>query len=377
MVALPRVEVVEAGDILLTSNVFSDDRMGLKQSGVIRRMTGGRFSHALICSSPPVFVEAIGTGVSTLSLVRCFAHDVANVRLLRYPDRTVARKAAKLAQYEIGRDYSVARAVRSVFPARILDRVDDHGIFCSALVAQVFISAGASLFGKTPVDRTTPATLDKLSGLIDLTSTAFRSGLMPRNAETMSALDGDRAPTLSARQTELSADCARAVWPMVEVLIAGYPEAGLAAQPAFYSILKLLTEAIDRRDAVPADRRDAFDRDVRALDRGLATSLRGGELAALLTEIENVDGKGMMMAIAQSFAEKPDVDLDGMQGMLKAGIVQLDERNEAIDAWERWGPSRSEALALYLPIERSAAAGIVRRNQAAREILERNGRVIT
>lgn len=375
MVSLPRVEVVEPGDILLTSNIFSDDRVGLKQSGLIRRMTGGRFSHALICSSPPVFVEAIGTGVSTLSLARCYTNDVANVRLLRYPDRAVAREAAKLAQYEIGRDYSVARAVRSVFPAGALDRVDDHGIFCSALVAQVFVSAGASLFGETPVDRTTPATLDKLSALIDLTSTAFRSGLMPRNAETMSALDGDRAPTLSSRQTELSAACARAVWPTVERLVAGYPEARLAATPAFYSILKLLTEAIDRRGAIAADRRDTFDREVQLLDESLANALRGGELAALLNEIEKADSKGMMTAIAESFADKPDIDLDAMQGMLQAGIVQLNERQEAIDNWDRWGPSRSKALTLYLPIERSAATSIAQRNQAVREILDRRGRM--
>lgn len=373
---MPRVEVVEAGDILLTSNVFSEDRIGLKQSGLIRRMTGGRFSHALICSSPPVFVEAIGTGVSTLSLARCFAHDIANVRLLRYPDATVARKAAQLAQYEIGRDYSVARAVGSVFPAAVLDRLNDHGIFCSALVAQVFVSAGGSLFAHTPVDRTTPATLEKLGGLIDLTEEAFRSGPIPRNAETMSALDGDRAPTLSARQTELSAKCARAVWPRVEALMAGYPQAGLTAQPAFYSILNLLTDAIGRREVVPPDRRAAFDQDVRGLDADLAMYLRGGELAALLVEIEKADGEGMMTAIAESFAGKPDIDLEAMHGMLLAGTTQLAERNQAIVAWEQWGPSRSEALSTYLPIERSAAEAIARRNHLLREILTRTGRVL-
>ncbi|KTT71303.1 hypothetical protein [Sphingomonas sanguinis] len=69
--------------------------------------------------------------------------------------------------------------------------------------------------------------------------------------------------------------------------------------------------------------------------------------------------------------------LGALQGMLQAGIVQLNERQEAIDSWDQWGPSRSKALTLYLPIERSAAIGIAQRNQAIREVLERCGKIIS
>lgn len=375
-VALPRIDLLEPGDILLTSNRVSDDRKGLKQSDAIRRVTRGRFSHVLICSSPPVFVEAIGSGVSTLSLGRCFAHDIANVRLLRFPNREIAQRAAKLAQYEIGRDYSVARAVRSVFPLGVLDRIDDHGIFCSALVAQVFSAAGAASFEHVPIDRTTPATIDGIEGLDDLTDAVFRSGLMPNNAETMTALDGDRAPTLSAKQTQISADCARALWPQVADLIASYPEVALAAQPAFYSILKMVTEAIERAVIVALARRADYDRAVYALDRALAAFVAKGELAALFEEIARVDDAMIMRTMTESFKARPDIDLESLRGYVIAGQRQLADRREAIDQWERWGAERSAALALYLPVERLAADATARRNTALNEILARTGRPI-
>ena len=249
---------------------------------------------------------------------------------------------AQLAQYEIGRDYSVARAVRSVFPLDILDRVDDHGIFCSALVAQVFVAAGAPSFRRTPVDRTTPASLYMIGGLIDLTLLVFRLGMIPHNAETMSALDGDRAPTLSARQTDLSAQCARAVWARVEALVTAYPEERLSAQPTFYSILKLVTEAIDLIELVPQTRFEAFIRDASALDADLAEFINKGDLAALLADIENGDSRPIMRAIAESFEGKPDIDLDATEGYLRAGVRQLAGREAAI-AWESCRRSHAKA----------------------------------
>ena len=112
-VYLPVVSRFRPGDILLTLNTESDDRKELRVSRVIARATRGRFSHALICSIPPTFIEAIGPGVSTISLARCFAHNLKNVRALRYPDREVSAKAASLARLEVGRDYSRAKAIAS------------------------------------------------------------------------------------------------------------------------------------------------------------------------------------------------------------------------------------------------------------------------
>ncbi len=372
-VFLPRVGLIRSGDILLTFNAESADRAGSKTSRVITAATRGRFSHALICSSPPTFVEAIGTGVSTLSLARCFAHNLKNVRLLRYPDASVSAKAAKLVQLEIGRDYSVARAVNSVFPLRTLRRVEDHGIFCSALVAQAYATAGAPLFGRTPVERTTPATIDELEGLEDLTDSVFRPGLAPRNIETMSALDGDRAPTLSARQTALSARCAKALFPAASGIATDFPELELSVTPTFYGLLDFVVKAIERTGRVPEERREEFVGRVADLEEALAAFLGTGELAGLLREIATADDAMLAETVARSFESDRDIDVVALRGYLEAGREQLRQRQESIRAWEEWGVEHSAAMRAYLPIDRDAAEAIGRRNILLEEILGRLG----
>jgi hypothetical protein len=372
-VLLPRVELVRSGDILLTLNAESADRTGSKTSRAITAATRGRFSHALICSSPPTFVEAIGSGVSTLSLGRCFAHDLKNVRLLRYPDASVAAKAAKLVQLEIGRDYSVARAVNSVFPLRTLRRVEDRGIFCSALVAQVYLAAGGTLFARTPVERTTPATIDELQGLEDLTASVFRPALAPRNIETMSALDGDRAPTPSARQTELSNRCAKELFPAAIAIAADFPELDLSVTPTFYGLLDFVVKTIERTGRISEERREGFVDRVAELDEALAAFLETGELAGLQREIAAADDAMLAEAVAKSFDEDPDIDVVALQGYLQAGREQLRQRQESILSWEEWGVERSAAMRAYLAIDRETAESIRRRNILLEEILGRFG----
>jgi hypothetical protein len=333
MVFLPRVDQIRSGDILLTFNAESGDRRGMKQSRLIRAATKGSFSHAMMCSSPPVFVEAIGTGVSTLSLARCFAHDIANVRLLRYPNPEIAGRASRLIQDEIGRDYSVARAVRSVFPADVLDRVEDHGIFCSALVAQTYISAGSDIFRLVAADRTTPATIERLQGLEDITAIAFRSALAPNNIEEMSALDGDRAPTLSARQTAISGECARQLWPQADALAKAYPEVELLPLPTLYGLLRFVVDAPERMERIPADRRATFIGALMALDEALASFLDRGELQALIRQIIAQDDATITRDIGESFREKPDIDLEAMKAYLAAGRQQLADRTRGIEGW--------------------------------------------
>lgn len=373
IVHLPKVEELQPGDILLTSNRESEDKQGMKQSGAIRRATKGNFSHAMICSTPPTFVEAIGSGVSTLSLARCFAYDLNNVRLLRHPDPAIARRAAQLVQDEIGRDYSVARAVRSVFPIALLDRVDDHGIFCSALVAQVFSVAGSSLFASTPVDRTTPATIERLHGLEDITGKAFRSGIAPRNIEEMSSLDGDRSPTPSAKQTVLSAKCAKAIWPKAQSIALKYPELGFTPTPTFAGLLRFVTDSFDKEATIPQTKRQEFRNDINDIDVALETFVLDGELKKLLLEIANVDDVTIGRNIEESFKNDADIDVEAMKSYYRATKDQLETRLNAIENWERWGLSRSKAMSAYIEIDRIAADATRNRKTILKEILERRG----
>lgn len=98
IVLLPDVGRLRVGDILLTRTTQLAGFVEGTQSRKIRMKTGGLFSHAMICAEPPTMVEAIGTGVSTLSLSRCYVHGWESVRVLRHPDAALAQAAASAAQ---------------------------------------------------------------------------------------------------------------------------------------------------------------------------------------------------------------------------------------------------------------------------------------
>ena len=68
----PLVSAMRPGDILLTRNAEGGDLKGKALSKTILTASGGSFDHALICTVPPTFVEAVDIGVCTLSVQRCF-----------------------------------------------------------------------------------------------------------------------------------------------------------------------------------------------------------------------------------------------------------------------------------------------------------------
>lgn len=374
IVYLPRVDLLRPGDILLTRNAEAERRRDMKQSDIIQRMTGGRFSHALICSSPPAFIEAVGSGVSILSMARSFTHDVENVRLLRLPDADIAARAAQLAQDEVGRDYSVARAVGSILPVELVERmVRDHGTFCSALVGQAFARAGAAQFAATPADRITPATIEKLKGLEDLTETVFRPKLAPNNLEEMSALDGDRAPTLSSEQTRISADCARKLWPRATAITEEYSELDLEVVPTLYGILRFVTKAVENRDDIGGNRHTGFDQALAELDCELAAFIRASRLSALFRDISAHDDAILQRNLRESFQVRPDIDVEAMRAFLVAGRAMYEARSQSVQNWQDWGLERSAAMAAWAEIDQVAANATRLRNLVVEEVLVRLG----
>ena len=369
---LPNVNAIIPGDILLTFNAESEDQKGLKQSKMIRSATGGRFSHALICSSPPTFIEAIGTGVSTLSLARCFAHSIENVRVVRYPDHDIAQNAASYVQREVGRDYSVARAVNSVFPQKVLDRIEDRGTFCSALVAQAYVNAGSPIFQKTPVERTTPATIENLTELQDITASVFREGFAPGNIEILSALDGDRAPTPSAKQTELSSRCAKALFPVAEAISKQFPELSIDIMPTMFGLMQFLLSAYAQHERVPAERRDDLIDGLSILDDQLATFINSGEFEAILHEMATIESQALEEHIAQSFEPTPDIDVDHIRNLYQARIQQIAARQESMDSYAKVRQF-SPTFDAYLPIEEAAIEELERSIVVFQEVLDRVG----
>lgn len=367
-VYLPDVGELIPGDILLTFNAESGHDRDVKQSKVIAKATRGKFSHAMICFSPPSFIEAIGSGVGIISLQRSFAHEIENVRVLRYPDAGVAIKAARQAQLEVGREYSIRKAMSAVLPQGTIARITDKGIFCSALVAQAFLNAGASEFRETPIERTTPATIEKLDCLLNVTDAVFRRALSPRNIEYMAALDGDRGDSLAARQVEITGRYARELYSEAEALAGAWTELRLQLVPSFFGILQMIEDAFESIKHVEESNRSNFEKTVIVLDDRAATLLATGELQDLMTELIAADDAMMIRNIRESFQPNPDIDKRAMENYLAATVTQLVQRRQALAKLER---SRSAAMLQMADIDRRALNASILRLAGIREILGR------
>lgn len=367
-VILPDVARMLPGDILLTRTTKMLGPAKAVQSKAIRRRTGGSFSHALICSEPPVMVEAVGSGVSTLSLARCYAHEWASVQMLRHPDAAIAQAAASAAQLQVGRDYSVRRALRSAFPA-IADRVADLGTFCSALVAQSFVGAGDALFARVPVERTTPATIEGIVGLEDVTRLVFHEGPAPRNIGRLVPLDAHHEPSPSARQTEISGRYAKALMADAELVAAALPGA-TEIVPTHWGMIDIV---IDAMDAIAGGTvATALASDLGRLDTRLAEMISSGELAAVYAALEEIEGEELQQAVRASFDPAPDIDLRAMRAQLETTVRTLDVRRGSVGRMEAWNAGgRSEAVAAHAAVERAAIRGMDRRRTLFAEILAR------
>lgn len=370
-VFLPNVDRLRPGDILLTFNGEGEGAKSAKLPRAIRRVTGGTFSHAMVCSEPPALVEATLAGVGIVSLSRCFAFQIENVRVLRHPDSAIAGRAAKLAQLEVGRDYSITRVAQAATRGRTL--AGDRGTFCSALVAQVFTAAGATEFARTPIEKTTPATIEGLDTLQDVTANIFREAPAPRNAETMTALDGDPAPTPSSCQTEISSRYAKALLPEADRLVAAHPTAALRVTPTYWGMLDLVLRAHDAAASLRPAEAMQLVAATDAIDRKLADLIGSSELRVLLEEFQAIEGEEISRAVAQSETASPDIDRASLASVVETTRKQLGVRRAALDQMTEWNAGRSRAVEAYCELEAMTVASLEARQNAFRQILARIG----
>ncbi|WP_419755993.1 hypothetical protein [Brevundimonas sp.] len=321
-------EGLRPGDILLTRNVYGTAKKNLDAT-LIHGATGGEFDHALICTSPPTFAEAISIGVTTLSVYRCFAHELEHVRVLRLPDVETAARAAGLAQMQVGRSYCKRRAVASVFPDAVINRIRSKGIFCSSLVAQVFQQAGAKAFEGVQVARTTPATLANLAGLEDVTWQVFRHDLAPANIEELSALDGERVYTPSYRQTLFTLAYADALLPLADEFAAAFSEADLTPPVTFYELIDFLVSAHRKMSDLPRPLQPAFLTALIDLDNQTDRLMADGALDGVFKEMRALEGASLTNMIAKSYDAKPDIDTAALKGLLSNRRSEMPKRLEA------------------------------------------------
>lgn len=371
-VFLPNLSQLCAGDIVLTCAVESRDRRARAIDQRVREATGSVFSHAMICTSPPTFAEAGSEGVSAQSLLTCFVHALENVRVLRYPNQYVAGKAAALAQLGIGREYSFRQAMQSVSTDdAIVVKINDNGTFCSAFVGQAFVNAGAEEFMATPIERTTPSTLDSMGCLIDVTERVFRRALAPRNVEQMNALDGDRAPTPSSPQTEIFNRYSKAVLPLADRLVNDFPEARLERQTTYFGMLNLILAADRACPDIPHLRQEHFSRAIDELDTALAAQQADGAIGQVFLEIQESDDRQIQRDLKETFSAAPDIDVITMRDYCETQRKAVAARQHALDSM-RIGRDRS-AIEYHCKVQEEIIRNSTRSLKVMQEILRRLG----
>jgi uncharacterized protein YycO len=314
------------GDVLLTRSAEASSMKDRFQSNAIARVTGGNYSHAMLCTVPPTLIEALGPGVSNVTAQRCFIHNLKNIRVLRYPDTAVAKSAGSYALPLLGQHYSIKKAVQSILPTTKLANLSDDKLFCSALVAAAYRKAGAKEFENIDPMRVTPATLEKSNYFTDVTAEVFVRVLSPNNIEEMSALDGDRQPSPMDNQTQLFQEFSGILLPMIREFIETTPE--LASKPgptAFLDCVYFIETARRFCEEMPASQ-EARNKIVE-IDEAAYAILADGRLEKMHAEATTHDENSVRYTIEQSFMPNPDIDLGATRALIITTRKQIASRS--------------------------------------------------
>lgn len=352
----PNLQNLMSGDVFLTRNAESTSFKRKAQSGAIANATGGNFSHALLCTTPPSLIEAIGDGVSQITLQRCFAHDLKNIRVLRYFDQQVAKTAGGMALRFLGQGYSVRGAIRSIMPATAELEMPSDQTFCSALVATAFRAAGAPEFATINPSKMTPASLEMSECFADVTPDAFLKILAPRNIEEMSALDGDRLPSPLGGQTKLFNSYYATLAPLINAFLDQYP--GFPSQPPLSLIdcidFIITTLAVCQRLPRSGEVERAI-RELKVIDEVAFNLLAEGKWQEMQKAAQARDDASHHNLIAQSFMAKPDISLADLEGIIRATEFQIVSRSSILNdtarplgasrAWDEWVNIAQEVIA--------------------------------
>lgn len=341
-VYLVRPGAVKRGDVLLTRDKNGSSWLGRRQADAIAIGSRGDFNHALICTLPPTFAEAVQTGVQNLSIQICFSHAIENVRVLRPADPAIAEQAAKWAAASLGRPYSIARAIMSVTP--IKDRSQRDGIFCSALVAAAFKAVKAPGFDTVNPLKVTPATLQHHPGFMDVTSEVFYPALAPKNVESMSALDGNRRITPSSAQTAYFHAFHTWMAPAMREIAKTVTNHTIEVPSTFLNSLPFCLHMLQRHQVHALDNSTLVA--VLQLDKDASARLSDGAFRDILRGFKVLEEPELQYLIEQSFQPKPDIHIDGLKETLKNTLGQIKERSgilndpgmprEVSQFWDCW-----------------------------------------
>lgn len=314
---------LRSGDIVLTMNAMASSPMDRAKAKIISTATRGAFSHALMCTTPPTLIEAIGEGVSNISSLNCFAHHPDYVQILRHSDTEVAAEAGKIAATALGVQYDFAAAVASILPFTLFEQ--QSKVFCSALVAAAYKAAGATEFANVNPYKITPTGLAQL-GLQDVTRHVLRVKLAPRNVETMSALDGDRTVSPMADQAALLNGAFLSIKPHVDIFCS---DLNRPPPKSFLECLTLIEDFFGFAKTV-ANEDEAIElvAKLQQLDETVRGAIPSDAILKMMKEAEALDARSLQSLILESFRRDPDIDIVHILGMLRTSEEQYRMRFE-------------------------------------------------
>ncbi|KQV19729.1 hypothetical protein ASC97_29095 [Rhizobium sp. Root1203] len=358
-VYLTNVAAFRPGDVVLTQNRHTRSAAALREAELIAARSGGDFSHVLICAETPAFIEALADGVGAVTFQASFCHDLENVQVLRYHNEDIARTAADWAVHFHGQRYSVRKA-RSAISGTDVDFRDDDGTFCSAFVAEAYLNAGAREFEGTSALKYTPASFERIGGFQVITPTVFERDLAPLNAETMTALDGDRASSPARDQRVLYRNFIESVATDLDALFSSGDE---SRPQTFYKCLEYLRRSFQHGHGPQSE-------DLTRLDDHLHEAMTDGRLDLMFKEISAKDEPAIQRIIIESFERDPDFDLQDLRRMREATLKQIEERSAALGSASQRA-SASKSWNRWLQLSLNVIRQLELRNFALGEVLSR------
>lgn len=157
------LRVLTPGDIVLTTSP------GQPVSEIIKAVTGGKFSHAILVVKLPNGIESSDYGVVRFRLDRFVARNPNNIRVLRYNSSLPDDFAARLVRYadsQVAKEYAELDVLTALFSR--VPRLEKGRFFCSQLVAACYQEAQINLFPKIAAEKVSPAMIATSSLLDDV-----------------------------------------------------------------------------------------------------------------------------------------------------------------------------------------------------------------
>ncbi len=132
------------GDSIRPGDILFSARRGVSGK-IVRGVTWGEVSHAMICVRHNSFIDSTMEGVLAHNIQRLFFEDDESVFHFRLREGVSPEKLAAITEYarsQVGTRYSLPEAARSVIAVR---KPRTRQQFCSRLVAQAYEKAGFEL----------------------------------------------------------------------------------------------------------------------------------------------------------------------------------------------------------------------------------------